>query len=187
MEWQDRARAVEDRLRSLLLQGLDGDAVAYHRFLEELSALLRGFVRRRLARWPDDVEDLVQESLLAIHTQRHTYRPEQPLTAWVHTIACYKMVDLLRARARREALHEPLDDDLEVFAVSDTAAAEARRDLATLLETLPARQREALVMTKLQGATMAEAGAAIGMSEVAVKVSVHRSLKALALKFRQLT
>jgi len=84
---------IEDRLRALLLQGLDADAAAYQRFLKELSAHLRAFLRRRLAQWPDAVEDLVQETLLAVHNQRHTYRPEMPVTAWVHAIARYKLVD----------------------------------------------------------------------------------------------
>lgn len=180
MNWQERATALEQRLRGLLLQGMDGDARAYQAFLQELAGLLRGFYRHRLTRLPDDVEDLVQETLLAIHTQRHTYRPQQPLTAWVYAIARYKMVDLLRSRGRREALHEPLHDDLQVFAASDLDAAEARRDLDTLLESLSPRHRQALVMTKLEGASVAEAAAATGLSETAVKVAVHRGLKRLA-------
>ncbi len=113
----------------------------------------------------------MQETLLAIHMQRHTYGPDRPLTAWVHTIARYKLVDLLRSRGRREALQDPLDDELQVFAASDTDAADARRDLATLLQTLSPRHRRALVMTKIEGASITEAAAACGMSEVAVKAS----------------
>ena len=94
----------EARLRDLMVRGLAGDAAAYHKFLRELSAHLRAFLRRRLASLPDDVEDLVQETLLAVHNQRHTYEADQPLTAWVHAIARYKLVDLLRRRAGREAL-----------------------------------------------------------------------------------
>lgn len=184
MEWKERAGAVEVRLRALLLQGLEGDAAAYRRFLDELSALVRGFLRRRLTQLPDDVEDLVQECLLAVHSQRHTYRPDQPLTAWVHTIARYKLVDFLRARGRREALHVPLEDDLQVFAVSDRDAMEARRDLAGLLQAVSPRYRQALVMTKLEGASVAEAAAATGLSESALKVGIHRSMKLLAAKVR---
>ncbi len=73
-----------------------------------------------------------------MHNQRHTYQSDQPLTAWVHAIARYKMIDLLRAKAGREALHQPLDDDLAVFAESATEASDARRDLAGLLDD-PAR------------------------------------------------
>ena len=78
---------TEQRLRPLLLQGLEGDTDAYQRFLKELSAHLRAFLRRRLAQRPDEVEDLVQETLLAVHNQRHTYRHDLPVTAWAHAIA----------------------------------------------------------------------------------------------------
>ncbi|TAK71253.1 MAG: RNA polymerase subunit sigma, partial [Betaproteobacteria bacterium] len=74
--------ATEERLRDLMVRGLAGDSAAYHAFLKDLSAHLRAFLRRRLARLPDDVEDLVQETLLAVHNQRHTYATDQPLTAW---------------------------------------------------------------------------------------------------------
>lgn len=172
--------ATEARMRTLLLQGLVGDGAAYHAFLKELSAHLRAFYRRRLTRLPDDVEDLVQEALLAIHNQRHTYEAAQPLTPWVHAIARYKLVDLLRRRADREALHEPLDDELEVFATADNEAADARRDVLKLLDQLPERQRLPIRLMKLDGLSVIETAKATGMSESAVKVGVHRGLKALA-------
>lgn len=171
-------------MRDLLLRGLDGDAAAYHAFLGELSRHLRGFLRVRLARLPDDVEDLVQETLLAVHNQRHTYDSGQPLTAWIHAIARYKLVDLLRRRAGREQLNDPLDDELDVFAVSDHDADDARRDLGKLLQQLPDRQRLPIVHMKLEGLSVSETARATGMSEAAVKVGVHRGLKALAALIR---
>src|ERR1019366_2100447 len=98
----DRENSSEDRLRKLLIRGLAGEASAYHAFLQELSAHLRAFLRKRLVGLPDEVEDLLQESLLAVHNQRHTYDAGQPLTAWVHAIAKYKLIDLLRRRSHRE-------------------------------------------------------------------------------------
>lgn len=174
----------EDRLRALLIGGLDGNAAAYHAFLKALSEHLRAFLRRRLSGLPDEVEDLVQETLLAVHNQRHTYDAKQPLTAWVHAIARYKMIDLLRRRGSRDALNDPLDDELSVFAHSDVDAADARRDLNKLLERLPDRQRLPIVHMKLEGLSVVEAAKLTGMSESAVKVGVHRGLKALAAMIR---
>lgn len=178
-------KAVEQKLRSLLLQGLAGDARAYQDFLKGLSAHLRGFLRRRLGGLPDEIEDLVQETLLATHNQRHTYQADQPLTAWVNAIARYKLIDLFRSRANREALHDPLDDDLAVFAVCETDASDARRDLSTLLAQLPDKQRLPIVHTRLEGLSVAETAARTGLSESAVKVGVHRGLKALAALMRK--
>jgi len=177
-------RAGEERLRDLLLRGLAGEADAYHAFLKELSAHLRAFLRGRLQGLPDEVEDLVQETLLAVHNQRHTYDAAQPLTAWIHAIARYKLVDLLRRRAGREALSDPLDDELAVFAHSDTEASDARRDVAKLLEQLPDRQRLPIVHMKLDGLSAEETAKRTGMSVSAVKVGVHRGLKALAAMIR---
>jgi RNA polymerase sigma-70 factor, ECF subfamily len=176
--------ASEERLRELLVRGLGGDPVAYHAFLRDLSAHLRAFLRRRLAHFPDDIEDLVQESLLAVHNQRHTYDVEQPLTAWVHAIAKYKMVDLVRRRASRDLLTEPLNDENDVFSSADADAAEARRDVTKLLEELPDRQRLPILYMKLQGLSVVETARITGMSASAVKVGVHRGLKALAAKIR---
>lgn len=174
----------EDRLRDLLVRGLGGDRTAYHAFLQELSSHLRGYFRRRLTRLPDEIEDLVQETLLAVHNQRHTYEADQPVTAWLHAIARYKLVDLLRRRAGREALNDPLDEELDILSACETEAMDARRDIAKLLEQLPDRQRLPIQYVKLDGLSVSEAAHAAGMSESAVKVGIHRGLKALAAKIR---
>lgn len=171
-------------MRQLLLRGLAGDAAAYHAFLRDLGAHLRAFLRKRLVRLPDEVEDLVQETLIAVHNQRHTYEPAEPLTAWLHAIARYKLVDLLRRRGRREAQNDPLDDDTEILVASDTEAADARRDIARLLDTLPDRHRLPIVHVKLEGLSVAETAKLTGMTESAVKIGVHRGLKALAVRVR---
>ena len=183
-EGDARFNGTESRLHELLVRGLNGDAAAYHQFLKALSAHLRAYFRKRLFQRPDEVEDLVQETLLAVHNQRHTYRTDQPLTAWVHAIARYKLVDLLRARASREALTDPLDDALEVFATSDTDAADTKKDLGKLLAALPDRQRLPIVHVKLEGLSVVEAAQLTGMSVSAIKIGVHRGLKALAAKIR---
>jgi len=181
---KDGLRAREDRLRGLLLGGLAGDGTVYQLFLKELSAHLRAFLRKRLARLPDEVEDLVQESLLAVHNQRHTYDPAQPLSAWVQAIARYKLVDFLRRRATQDLLTDPLDDEIDIFSAADSDAAEARRDLNKLLGALPDQQRLPIVHTRLEGLSVREAAQITGMSESAIKVGVHRGLKALAAMIR---
>lgn len=179
-----RPAGVEAELHALFLRGLNGEHAAYQAFLQKLSAHLRAFLHRRLFGWPDEVEDLVQECLLAMHNKRHTYQSEQPLTAWVHAIARYKLIDLLRSKSGREALHDPLDDDLAVFAESSTDASDACRDLTSLLETLPDRQRLPIEHVKLMGLSVTEAAALLGMSESAVKVGIHRGLKTLGKRVR---
>lgn len=181
---EERAVTSEKRLRQLLTHGLAGDAAAYHTFLQDLSSHLRAFFRKRLTGWPDEVEDLVQETLLAVHNQRHTYNPDQPLTAWAYAIARYKLVDLVRHRARRDRLTDPIDDAIEFTACSDSEAGEARRDLAKLLDRLPDRHRLPIVHVKIEGLSVSETARLTGMSPSAVKVGIHRGLKALAAMIR---
>jgi RNA polymerase sigma-70 factor (ECF subfamily) len=176
----------EARLKEFLVAGLAGDGAAYHAFLRELTTHLRAFLRKRLAGLPDEVEDLVQETLLAVHNQRHTYDSRQPVTVWLHAIAKYKLIDLLRRRERRDLLTDRLDDRTEeLFAAEEGAAHEARRDLARLLDQLPERQRLSIRYTKLDGLSVAETARITRMSASAVKVAVHRGLKALAARIRR--
>lgn len=174
----------ERRLHESFVRGLAGDGAAYDAFLRTLTVHLRAFFRRRLAQSPDDVEDLVQETLLAVHNQRHTYHTGQPVTAWLHAIAKYKLIDLLRRRARRDALHDPLDDAVELLSASDSEQGEARRDLAVLLKDLPDKQRLPIVHVKIEGLSVAETAQRTGLSESAVKVGIHRGLKVLAARIK---
>lgn len=174
-------------MRALWLAALAGDNAAYRAFLTQAGGRLRAYYRRRMAAWPDDVEDLVQETLIAVHNQRHTYRPAQPLTAWLHAIARYKMIDSLRARSAREAVVSPFDveDADEALSAVEPLAAEARRDLDQLLAGLPDRFRLPILHVKLEGLSVAETARHTGMSESAVKIGIHRGLKLLAVQVRK--
>jgi RNA polymerase sigma-70 factor (ECF subfamily) len=128
---QNPLRHTELRLHALFLQGLDGDAKAYRSFLQATTPYLRAFLRRRLAAWPDQVEDLVQESL-AIHNQRQSYDTGLPVTAWIYAIARYKLIDWLRRHARQDSMLQPLDDEDALFSSAEQEAGEARRDVSKL-------------------------------------------------------
>ena len=173
---------VEEALRAALLLALAGDNEAYVAFLTRSGAHLRSYFRRRLAASPNDVEDLVQETLLAVHNRRHTFEPAARLMPWLYAIARYKLIDLLRAQAPRLAVEIPLDDEDGVAELlpAESSPAECHRDLAKLLDTLPDRYRLPIVLVKLEGRSIAETAQATGMSEPAVKVGIHRGLKKLA-------
>ncbi|MDZ7653661.1 MAG: sigma-70 family RNA polymerase sigma factor [Burkholderiaceae bacterium] len=181
---RDAADAREAHLHALMVAAQAGGAAAYRDFLRDTATLVRGFLRRRLSRLPDDIEDLVQETLLAVHNQRRTYDPAQPVTAWLHAIARYKLVDLLRRRARTVALHDPIDDVDEGLLSADAHEGGVRRDLEKLLALLPDKQRLPIVYMKLEGLSVIETAQRTGLSESAVKVGVHRGLKVLAAKLR---
>jgi RNA polymerase sigma-70 factor (ECF subfamily) len=150
--------------------------------LDRLSGRLRGYYKGRLARIgrsATEAEDLVQEALIAIHTGRHTYDPAEPFTPWVQAIARYKLVDHLR-RTRASLADAPIDDATDVMAQDDHVGVESAYDLRRLLARLPDKMRRAIEFVKIEGMSVAETASLCGVSESAVKVNVHRGLKALA-------
>lgn len=170
----------ERQLKPLWLRAQAGDEAAYRESLRCIAARLRGYLRQRLQGLPDEVEDLLQEVLLALHLHRGTHDPAVPVSAWVLAIARHKLVDLWRRRGRRDDLHEALDEVDESQLVAEPESGESRRDLGRLLTELPAAQQQAILLTKVEGLSVAEAAKRTGASVAAVKVQVHRGLKRLA-------
>lgn len=170
----------EQQLRPLWLSAQAGDEMAYRQALGLCARRLRGYFGRRLAADPHDVEDLVQETLLALHLQRGTYDNSVPVTAWLHGIARHKLIDQLRRRGRSRQLFEPLDDLPDDLHPVHDAESTAGRDLEVLFQSLPSAQRQAIVDTKIEGLSVPESARRRGVSESAVKVYVHRGLKSLA-------
>lgn len=170
---------LERQLRPLWLRAQAGDEAAYRLALGLCARRLRAFFGRRLAA-EHDVEDLVQETLLALHLQRGTYDESVPVTAWLHAIARHKLIDQLRRLGRSRRLFDSMEEIPEELHPAHDAESTAGRDLEVLLQDLPASQREAIIDTKIEGLSVAESAAKRSASESAVKVHVHRGLKRLA-------
>jgi len=158
-----------------MVAALAGDGVAYRKLLAAVSDNLRVYYQRRLG--PADAEDLVQETLAAIHSRRGTYNASLPFTAWVYGIARYKIIDVYRRNKRRPTVS--IDDVHELFANDEAEAANAKRDIEKLLAMLPEKQANLLRKVKLEGLSVEQVAARMGMSQSAVKVGVHRALKVL--------
>jgi RNA polymerase sigma-70 factor (ECF subfamily) len=172
----------EVELKALMLASQDGNAASHRALLKRLSGHLRSYYKRKLATVGKDAteaEDLVQETVLAIHIQRHTYDPAEPLTPWVYAIARYKLIDFLR-RTKASRADVPIDEADEVMAHDDHAAAENSYDIRRLVGRLPKKMQCAIEAVKLDGLSVAEAAERCRLSESGVKVSIHRGLKALA-------
>lgn len=161
-----------------MLDALAGDETSYRRLLVDVGARLRRYYSRRLGEGHAAGDDLVQETLIALHSRRFTYDPDRPFTAWLHAIARYKLIDHLRASGGHRTV--PIDglDDLAAF--DQTDASDARLELERLLESLPLRTRRLVRAVKIEGRSIAEVSVSTGLSPTAVKVAVHRAVKRLA-------
>jgi len=173
---------TETRLKALMLRGLDGDAPAYRECLALLGARLRAYFARRMSGAPGDVEDMVQETLLAVHIKRATWDTSLSFTAWAHAVARYKLIDHWRRCKIRQTL--PIDDHSEFLAAEEHDPG-VGLELDRALASLPERQRVLVSDVKLVGLSLAQAGAKAGMTEGAAKVALHRALKALAERMRR--
>ncbi|MGN3974832.1 sigma-70 family RNA polymerase sigma factor [Tsuneonella sp. SYSU-LHT278] len=161
-----------DRLDTLAAAAFVGDRKAYRAFLEEAAIRLRIYVRRRMG-LQTDVEDVVQECLIALHEKGGTFDPGRPVAPWMFAIARYKMADHWRREGRRPQMTSELP---EVPVQPDDFAS---HDVATLLAQLPETQAEAVKLTRLEGMTNREASQAAGIRLSAMKLRVHRGIIAL--------
>jgi len=151
-----------------------GDKVAYNTLLNSLHGWLRAYFMA-LAR-VSDVDDLVQETLIAIHTKRHTYDPRYPFMPWLKTIARHKWIDRMRTLVRQAEVEIPEDHQALSAAVD---AVTATQDVGKLLSTLPEKQANVIRLVRIDGLSMEEAAEKSGQSVAAVKVNIHRGLKRL--------
>jgi RNA polymerase sigma-70 factor, ECF subfamily len=166
---------TEERLRPLMIRSLEGHSDAHRQLLETLGRYLRGYFARRIGAAAAEVEDLVQETLLAVHLKRETYDRSLPFTPWAYALARYKLIDHLRRRNR--AIQIPLEDADALFSADDPEEGAVRTDLDRLLQRLPDRQRSLIEDVKLQGLSVEEAARKRGVTAVSARVMLHRSLK----------
>ena len=176
----------EKEWSSLLRAANAGDAAAYQSFLRLLVPMLRKSVRRSLARCraPDvDVEDIVQEILLAVHLKRQTWIETAPVAPWLFTIARHKTIDALRRRGRRHEV--PVEDFADVLEAETSEPDLATANVDRHLATLPDGQRKVVQKLAVDGRSIAETAADLEMTPGAVRVALHRGLARLTAKLSQ--
>jgi len=177
-----RARQQEAEWVVLMRAAQAGDARAYEQLLRAVTPFVRSLTRR-YCRDPELAEDVVQDVLLTVHRIRHTWDPARPFSPWLAAIAARRGIDRIR-RAARVARHEVSDEvALATFAApaanNESGALQAALAVEPLLAALPERQRQALEAVKLRGLSVAQAAGESGQSVAALKVNVHRAVKAL--------
>lgn len=162
-----------------------GDAQAYRRFLQAVTPYLRGLARRRCEHFgvpAGDAEDIVQETLLAIHLKRGTWDPARPIGPWISTIARNKLIDTLRRGGRRETV--PIDEVIDTLGSEEPPEGLEPREIDGLLARLQQRQREIVQAISVEALGIRETAKRLDMTEGAVRVALHRALKTLAALYK---
>lgn len=169
----------------LMRAGLAGDAAAYRQLLEAIAPRLRKFAVNGLLRsgiGNADAEDVVQEILLAIHLKRQTWMQDQPFLPWLNAIARHKLIDVMRRRGRRGEV--PIEGLIEILPDEAAAPETSQSELNKLVSRLDGKSQTVVSSISLDGNSIKDTAAKLGMSEGAVRVAFHRGLKKLAELYR---
>lgn len=171
---------------ALMRAGLAGDGRAYAELLTALAPVLRAIVARGFQRTgmpTGDVEDVVQETLLAIHLKRQTWRSDQPIGPWIRAIARNKLIDALRRRGRR-GVEVNVDDFAEILPAQPASDDSLVRDISRHLDQLSPVQQKVVKAISVDGLSIAQASKHLTMKDGAVRVALHRGLAALSVILR---
>lgn len=158
-----------------------GDDAAYQSLLGKVAPVLRATTRTRLRSTSLSIElaeDIVQETLIAVHLKKHTWNEDAPFAPWLFAIARNKFIDAFRRRGR--AVYVALDDISETLASEPPEETLDAANMTLRLERLPARQREVLKAIAIENASIGQTAKQLSMTEVAVRVALHRGLKNLS-------
>jgi RNA polymerase sigma factor (sigma-70 family) len=172
----------DDQLGAWMRAAQLGDATAYLELLRTVTPRIRRIVgRQRGFAGAEDVEDLVQDVLLSLHVVRTTYDPARPFMPWLLAIVRNRLADGARRYARTAAREVHVDDvTLSEPATNPDPDTSAHVEaLQHAVRALPAVQRQAIELLKLQELSLKEAAAASGTSVGALKVATHRAIAAL--------
>ena len=165
----------DQELAALLAYGQKGDSVAYEKFLLEASVVLRRFLIRRM-KTIEMAEDVLQDTLLAIHRARHTYLPGRPVGPWLYAICGHRMTDFYRWHRRVERVEAMVMNEKTDSASEETKRGQSVREA---LAGLPEKQRKVIELLKVQGLSVKEVSAHTGMSESSVKVTAFRGYETI--------
>jgi RNA polymerase sigma-70 factor (ECF subfamily) len=174
---------LDDHWSELMRAANRGNGPAYRRLLEELAPVLRHAANRAFASTAAaDAEDVVQETLLAMHLKRHMWDESRPLLPWVRAIARNKLIDHVRRRGQH--IHLPIHDMAETLAAEPARRTTDHLDADRLLVELKGRKREIVASISIEGSSPRQVAERFGMSEGAVRVAYHRGLRAMARSYR---
>jgi RNA polymerase sigma-70 factor (ECF subfamily) len=180
--------ALEARLSNLMIEAQRGHSDSYEALLRESSPIIERYLRARLGRH-ESIGDVLQETLLAVHKARATYDQSRPFIPWLISITKYKYIDFLRKwskQASREVVDEQVLENIVATDSTDVSNTPLSEELNRALAALSERQRETVMMLKVEGFSVKEISQKTGQSESAVKVTAHRAYKILRKKLRSI-
>lgn len=170
----------------MMRAAVQGDARAYRDVLAAMTPHLRTMARRRCEQYGVSIieaEDVVQEVLLTIHLKRGSWDTDRPIGPWLSTIVRNKLIDILRRKGRHASI--PIEDVMETIEAGELPDPTVRLDAQAILKDLKDPQLTIVRSISMEGASVRETASILNMSEVAVRVALHRALKRLSARYRR--
>lgn len=170
----------EDQWTEYAIQAQKGDKKAYNALLHSIAPFIRNYLLKGLAN-PEWADDIAQEVLLSVHKSLSSYSPDRPFRPWLMAIINFRRTDFLRSHYKSRDDRKTTLDDMDFLRnhVTNPAHAGEYKDIEAALESLPDNQKKIFEMIKIKGYSTSEVANEMGMSESAVKVSAHRTMKKL--------
>lgn len=162
--------AEDEEFCELMRKSQQGCEMSYRVLLQKASKQLEIYFSKKIFD-SSMILDLVQETLISVHKSRHTFIQDAKFSPWFYAIAHNRYVDFIRKNKKLSFQFPNALDDSEYF--SDEGAFDMEESLNHLSE----RERDILLLVKVEGLTIKETSSRVGLSEANIKVIVHRSIK----------
>lgn len=163
----------ESRFKRLIIQSQTGDSNAYYLLLTELSAFLKNYLKKRIYK-NDDIDEVLQEILLATHRSLNTYDSQKKFMTWFLAISEYKIIDYIRSQTKISS--ESFDPMKIVYDYHiNSKQVEVRLRIEKALQQMTQREREILISLKIKGYSVEELSRELNLSIPNTKMIAHRA------------
>lgn len=149
-----------------------GDGTAYTKLLEGLNSFLKNYLRKRIFN-QNEIDEVIQEILLAVHKSLHTYDTEKSFMGWFLAICEYKVIDYIRNLKKHPSSFE-LDSISHFFSTSNTNS-DLKLDIEKAINSLSPKEKNIITLIKINGLSINEVADQLKLSEANVKVIAHRA------------
>jgi len=153
---------------------IKGDQNSYHQLLTSLRPWLVAYFSKRVHY--NVIEDLVQDTLLTLHTKRQTFDPKYSFGPWITAVARNRWIDHLR-KSLKYIETEFEDDQLSGESEQESRDIGAKQDVRTLLKLIPTPQAHIIELVKLKELSIKEVSEQTGHSSSSIRVMIHRGMK----------
>ena len=162
----------------------EGSSTSYDTLLSEVYMFLESYLNSKVYN-KSQIDDVIQEILLAIHNSRHTFDNSKSFMSWMLAIAHYKVSDHLcfQFKQKTQELEESLLD-MSTDALSALIENQNTQLLYQAIDELDQKPRQIIKLLKIEGMKVSEVATELNLSESNVKVIAHRAYQGLEIKLR---